>query len=63
MVENYTLADPREKTECCHLYTIPIILVHVAQMIFWWDLHVYVWYEYTCTLHCNSGADRDFFVP
>ena len=34
MVENYTLADPREKTECCHLYTIPIILVHVAQMIF-----------------------------
>ena len=30
MVENYTLADPREKTECCHLYTIPIILVHVV---------------------------------
>ena len=29
MIENYTLAYPREITECSHLYTIPIILVHV----------------------------------
>ena len=34
MVENYTLAGPREITECYHLYTIPIRLVNVAQMIF-----------------------------
>ena len=61
MIENYTLAGPREITECYHLYTIPIRLVNVAQMIFWLDLHVYVWYEYT--LHCYSGADHDFFCP
>ena len=23
MIENYTLADPREITEYCHLYTLP----------------------------------------